>query len=172
MATLAAARAAKVSLGARLAGQSWLRGVGITQTKCMGPDPYELQVNVDSRASYDQLQSCSLVPKTWMGVPITFSIVGNIRAVGDTGITAQDYANVALGAITAVGTFMVGKIIVTSLIESRKERFDKKGQPPEAVKAKETTLDGIVKLAGAAFSIYQISQQLPEVMAEIKKHTP
>lgn len=92
------------------------------------------------------------------------------RTLGATGVTTQDYANVALGAITAIGTFMLGKIAVESIIESRRERFDKKGQPPAAVKAKESTLDGVVKLAATAFSIYQISQQLPEVLGEARKH--
>ncbi len=172
MATLAAARAAKVSLQQKLHGQPWFRGVGITQLKCMGPNPYELQVNVDTRASYDQLRSCSVVPKEWMGVPITFAIVGNIAALGATGVTTQDYANVALGAIIAASTFLVGKIVVENIVQSRREHFDKKGQPPAAVKARETTGDGIMKLVGVAFSLWQLSQELPEVVAEAKKYLP
>jgi hypothetical protein len=84
-------------------------------------------------------------------------------------LVAQDYANMALGALALVGTFMVGRIAVDSIIEARKEHFDRKGQPPAAVKAKETTMDGIVKMAATAFSMWQLQQQLPEVMKEAKK---
>ena len=169
MASLAAARAAKADLAQKLQGQPWFRGVGITQLKCMGPDPYELQINVDTRASYDQLTSCSIVPKNWMGVPITFSIVGDIVALEGVSLTSQDYANIALGAMTMTATFLVGKIIVNSIIESRKEHFDAKGQPPAAVKARETTLDGIVKVFGMGYSMYLLSQELPIVIAETRK---
>jgi len=84
----------------------------------------------------------------------------------------QDYANVAVGAIIAASTFLVGKIIIENILQSRREHFDRKGQPPAAVKAKETTGDGILKLAGTVFSIWQISQQLPELTAEAKKYLP
>jgi hypothetical protein len=173
MASIAAARAAQDSLRQKLQGQPWFRGIGITALKCMCSDPYELQVNVDTRASYDQLQSCAVVPKQWMGVPITFAIAGDAAALGAAQtLTTQDYANVALGAITAAGTFMLGKIAVGAILESRKEHFERKGQPVAAVKAKETTFDGVMKLAATAFSIWQISQQLPEIITEAKKYLP
>ncbi len=88
------------------------------------------------------------------------------------GIVAQDYANVAVGAIIAVSTFMMGKIVIENILQSRREHFDSKGQPPAAVKSKETTLDGVLKLAGMAFSIYQITTQFPEVVTEAKRYIP
>ncbi len=162
MATLAAAQAAKMGLRQRLQGQPWLRGIGITQLKCMGPDPYEIQVNIDTMAS------ASLVPRSWLGVPVSVSVIGNITALG-TEATTQDYANVALGFVAFLATFMVGKIAVNAIIESRKEHFEKKGQPPEAVKAKESTLDGIMKVAGTGYAIYSIMHDFPEVVTEAKK---
>ena len=87
-------------------------------------------------------------------------------------VAAQDYANVALGAMVAASTFIVGKIVVENILQSRREHFERKGQPAEAVKARETTLDGVMKLAGITFSLYQLSQQLPEVVAEAKKLLP
>lgn len=84
-------------------------------------------------------------------------------------LAAQDYANLFLGGLCLVGTFMVGRIAVDSVLEARKERFERKGQPPAAVKAKETTLDGIMKVAATAFSLYQLQQQLPVVISETKK---
>lgn len=88
-----------------------------------------------------------------------------------TDVNSQDLANVALGAMTMVATFLVGKIIVNSIIEGRKEHFDAKGQPPAAVKAKETTMDGIVKILGMGYSMYMLSQELPIVLAEAQKLT-
>jgi len=113
-----------------------------------------------------------MVPKEWMGVPITFAITGNASALGATGIASQDIANVALGAITLTATFLLGRIVVDSIIQTRKERFDAKGQPPAAVKSKETTFDGVLKLVGVAVTLYQITQQFPEVAAEAKKYLP
>jgi len=165
MASLVAARAAKASLRQRLAGQPWLRGIGIAQLKCLGPDPYELQVNLD------RIESQVHVPRSWMGVPVTISVVGDIIPLsGTTPLAAQDWANGTLGILCLVGTFMVGKIAVDNIIQSRKEHFDRKGQPPAAVKAKETTLDGMIKLAASAFSVYQITQQFPEVVKEARKY--
>lgn len=86
-----------------------------------------------------------------------------------TALGTQDLANVALGAITMTATFLVGKIVVENIIQSRKEHFDKKGQPPAAVKAKETTMDGIVKLLGMGLSLWQMQKQLPVVIAEAQK---
>jgi hypothetical protein len=94
------------------------------------------------------------------------------RTLGATGITTQDYSNVLMGALIAASTFMMGKIVVENIVRSRREHFDKKGQPPAAVKARETTGDGVMKLVGVAFSLWQLSQELPEVMAEAKKYFP
>lgn len=84
-------------------------------------------------------------------------------------LVAQDYANVALAGMALVATFMVGRIAVDSIIEHRRENFERKGQPKEAVKAKETTMDGIVKIAGSFYSIYVLQQQMPGLLAEAKK---
>jgi len=169
MASLAAARAAKDSLRQKLHGQPWFRGVGITQLKCMGPNPYELQVNLDSRATYDQLTACPSTPQAWQGVPLSFSIVGNIAALGAAGVTSQDYANVVLGFMCVTATFLVGKIAVESIIKSRREHFDPKGQPPEAIKAKESTMDGVIKLAVMGYSLYSLQTEVPELLAQIKE---
>lgn len=168
MASLAAAEAAKASLRQKLQGQPWLRGVGITQLKCMGPDPYELQVNVDSRETADALRSCPQTPRSWMGVPLSFAVVSKFGALEGFEPAAQDYANVALGAVCMVATFLVGKIVVESIIASRREHFDAAGQPPEAVKAKETTFDGVVKFAVMGYSLYSLQQELPELLGEVK----
>lgn len=170
MASLAAATAAKDDLRRKLQGQPWLRGIGIMQAKCMGSDPYEIQVNVDSARTVDALRSCPQTPRKWMGVPIQFVAVGNITAFGATDITTQDYANVALGAIIATATFLMGKIAIESAITARKEHFDAKGQPPAAVKAKETTFDGIMKVAVTCFSLWQIKEELPALLDEAKKY--
>lgn len=82
---------------------------------------------------------------------------------------AQDYANVALAGMSLVATFIVGRIAVDSIIEQRRENFERKGQPKEAVKAKETTMDGVVKLAGTIYSIYMLQQQVPGLLAEARK---
>ncbi len=84
--------------------------------------------------------------------------------------STQDYANVALGFVCFAATFLMGKIAVNAIIESRKEHFSRKGQPAPAVKAKETTFDGVMKLAFTGFSLYQMSQDLPEVLAEVNKY--
>ncbi len=84
-------------------------------------------------------------------------------------LSTQDYANVALGALCMVGTFMVGKIAVESITAARAERFERKGQPPAAVKSKESTMDGLVKFGGTIYSIYLINQQMPEVIKGVKE---
>lgn len=84
-------------------------------------------------------------------------------------LTTQDYANIAVGGMVLVGTFIVGKIAVESIIEARREHFDAKGQPPAAVQAKETTMDGIVKLLVTGYSIYTMSQQFPQLTGEVQK---
>ena len=174
MASLQAARAAKDDLRLKLTGQPWFRGVGLTQLKCMGPDPYELQVNVDTREHVAALLACEQTPRSWLGVPLSFTVVGDISAysvngLGSAAVSSQDLANVVLGAITMTATFLLGKIIVNSIIESRKEHFDAKGQPPAAVKAKETTMDGIVKVLSMGYSMYMLSQELPIVLKEAEK---
>lgn len=168
MASLAAAQAAKDSLRQKLWGQPWFRGVGLVQLKCMGPDPYELQVLVDSAETALALRSCPQTPKSWLGVPFSFTVVRDLAALGATP-AAQDYANLALGAMCLVGTFMVGRIAVDSIIAARKERFEAKGQSPAAVKAKETTMDGLFKALGMGLGLYQLSQDLPVVLSEAKK---
>jgi hypothetical protein len=165
MASLAAARAAKESLRQQLVGQPWFRGIGITQSKCMGPDPYELQVNVAARADL------SRVYRSWNGVPVSIAVVGNITPLGVT-VTAQDYSNVFIGFAVLFGTFMIGKIAVESIVAARREHFDSKGQPPEAVKAKETAVDGIVKLVAFALSANEIVTEFPSLMTEAKKYLP
>lgn len=84
-------------------------------------------------------------------------------------LSTQDYCNLALGGLALVGTFMVGKIAVDSIIEARKERFDPKGQPKAAVKARESTLDGVMKVLATGYSVYTINQQMPELLGEVKK---
>ncbi len=82
-------------------------------------------------------------------------------------LVAQDWANISLGLLCLVGTFAVGKIAVNSIIEARKEHFDRRGQPPVAIKARESTIDGLVKVAATGFSIYQIFEQLPKVLSDL-----
>src|SRR5882757_1902568 len=166
MASLAAARAAKDSLRQKLQGQPWFLGVGVTQRKC--PGPFYLQVNLDSRTTYDALMACPQTPKEWMGFPIIFSIVGDRAPLGATGVTSQDYANMVVGFMCVMATFLVGKIVVESIIKSRREHFDPKGQPPEAVKAKESTMDGIIKLAVMGYSIYSLQTEVPELLSSVK----
>jgi hypothetical protein len=84
-------------------------------------------------------------------------------------LTTQDYANIAVGGIIMIGTFIVGKIAVESAVESRREHFEAKGQPPAAVQAKETAMDGVMKLLAAGLSFYTLSQQLPELLKETQK---
>ena len=64
---------------------------------------------------------------------------------------------------------MVGKICVDSAIASRKEHFERKGQPPAAVKAKESTMDGVFKCIGMALGMYQLYKQAPIVFKEAQK---
>jgi len=170
MASLAAAQAAKASLRQKLQEQPWFRGVEIIQTKCMDPDPYELSVSIAGpRENALAFIGCPTVPKRWMGVPISFASVGG--SLGMT-VTAQDYSNVFIGFAVLFGTFMVGKIAVESIVAARREHFDSKGQPPEAVKAKETTADGIVKLVAFALSAHEIVTEFPSLMTEAKKYLP
>lgn len=91
-----------------------------------------------------------------------------MATAAQTGITAQDYANVAVGFMCVAATFLVGKIAVESIIKSRREHFDPKGQPPEAVKAKESTMDGIIKLAVMGYSIYSLQTEVPELLGSVK----
>lgn len=171
MASLAAAQAAKASLQQKLQGQPWFRGVDFVQLKCICPDPYELQVVVSTKAALDELLSCPWTPRVWMGVPFSFAL--DVTAgFGDVTVTGQDYANVFIGFAVLFGTFMVGKIAVESIIESRREHFDAKGQPPEAVKAKETTMDGLVKFGALALSLFELSQEFPGLVTEAKRYLP
>jgi len=94
------------------------------------------------------------------------------KPLGDAGLTSQDYGNIAGGFIVFLSTFLVGRIVVNSIIEARKEHFDPKGQPPAAVKSKETTGDGLIKLIGVGLTIYQITNGAPEIVAAAKKYFP
>lgn len=112
--------------------------------------------------------ACPSTLTQWQGVPLSFSVVGNIAALGTAGVTSQDYANVVVGFMCVTATFLVGKIVVESIIKSRREHFDPKGQPPEAVKAKESTMDGIIKLAVMGYSIYSLQTEVPELLSSVK----
>ena len=167
MVTLAAARAAKDSLRQHLQGQLWLNGIGITR---LVSGSYAVRVNIKGpRANAQAFVDCPVVPRVWHGVPLEFVATGDTVAFGSAPLTTQDYGNIAFGAAALYGTFMVGKIAVDSIIEYRKERFDRKGQPPAAVQAKESTMDGIVKVLGMGYGFYLMSQQLPEVLREAQK---
>lgn len=87
-------------------------------------------------------------------------------------VSSQDLGNVVAGALIAATTFFIGKIAVENIVQSRKEHFARRGQPKEAVKAKETTLDGVVKLAGMGFGLYRMTVDLPALYDEIKKLNP
>lgn len=91
-----------------------------------------------------------------------------MAAANQSAVTAQDLSNVFIGFAVLFGTFMVGKIAVESIIESRREHFDAKGQPPEAVKSKETTMDGLIKFAVMGYSIYSLQDELPALLTEVK----
>lgn len=86
-------------------------------------------------------------------------------------INSSDVGNVAAGFMIALSTFFVGKIAVESIIAHRKENFSRKGQSKAAVKAKETTLDGVFKLVGMGLGGYQLIKGVPELLDEVKKLT-
>ena len=164
MANREAAEAAKVDLAAHLRGQPWFRGAGITQAKCLGPNPWEVAARISSRRHLQQ------VPRVWMGVPVSVAVVGDIVALGDAAsVSSKDFGNVLAGAMIAASTFFVGKIAVESIVAHRKETFARKGQPKEAVKAKETTLDGIVKIAACGFGLWRMVNDLPELVKQVEE---
>ena len=68
------ARLAQESLGTKLRGMPWLRGIGIVS----GDDGYALKVNVQSDAAR------ALVPKEVMGVMVFTDVVGDIRPLSST----------------------------------------------------------------------------------------
>ncbi len=82
------------------------------------------------------------------------------------------FGDVLAGALVGASAFLVGKIAVDQVLMARRERFDRKGQPKAAVKSRETTLDGIMKVFGIGFSAYRMTVDLPELYGEIKKLTP
>jgi hypothetical protein len=169
MATRAQAEAAAVSLRAHLATQPWFAGADIAQLKC-GGDSAEVMAYVrGSWSDVRALVSCPKTPRTWQGVPLQFVRAAEWGSLSGAPLTTQDYANVALGVMVLYGTFMVGKIAVDSIVAARQEHFERKGQPPAAVVAKESTLDGIVKVLGMGYSFYVLSQQLPVVLTEAQK---
>ena len=85
---------------------------------------------------------------------------------GALSLTGRDCVNVAVGFMVFYGAFTVAKIGIDSAMQAQRERFDSKGQPPAATRAKESTLDGIVKILGVGLGIWQMSQQLPVVIEE------
>ena len=74
------ARLAQESLGTKLRGMPWLRGIGIVS----GDDGYALKVNVQSDAAR------ALVPKEVMGVMVFTDVVGDIRALSSAGYMQAD----------------------------------------------------------------------------------
>lgn len=155
---------------AHLAQAPWFGGTELAILKC-GGDSAEIMVSVHGTA--EQVRAfvgCPYTPKQWQGVPLQY-VVARPHGAGLSGaqLTTQDYANIAVGGMVLVGTFIVGKIVVESILQSRKEHFEAKGQPPAAVQAKETTMDGIVKLLVMGYSLYTMSQQLPELTGEVQK---
>lgn len=92
--------------------------------------------------------------------------------LGATTAGSAGFGDVLAGVLVGASAFLVGKIAVDQILIARKERFERKGQPKEAVRAKETTLDGIVKLFGIGFSVYRMTVDLPALYDEIKKLNP
>lgn len=90
---------------------------------------------------------------------------------GELQVNSQDFGNVLAGAMIAASTFFVGKIAVESIVAHRKETFARKGQPKPAVKAKETTLDGLFKVFGIGFGLYRMTVDLPELVKQIEEMT-
>lgn len=155
------ARIAHGNLQKRLGRLSWYKGSAVISD---GAGGYAIEVRVSDWGA------AAAVPRIWLGVPVVVKLgARSARALSGAPLTTQDYANVALGGIVMVGTFIVGRIAVDSVFEARREHFDAKGQPPAAVQAKETTLDGILKMAVMAFSMYQLQKQLPELAKEAQK---
>lgn len=169
MATRAQAEAAEVSLRTHLAQAPWFGGTDLALLKCGGDSA---EIMVFARGTAEQVRAfvdCPYTPKQWQGVPLQYVARPNGDGLSGASLSTQDYANLAVGGMVLAGTFIVGKIAVNSIIEHRREHFERKGQPPEAVKAKETTMDGIVKLGAMALSMYMMNQQLPELLGEVKK---
>ncbi len=167
MATRAQAEAAEVSLRAHLAEQPWFAGTDLALSKCGGDSAHLMVLAHGSPEQVRAFADCPAVPRQWQGVPLQF--VANDVALGEAPLTTQDYANVAVGVMVLVGTFMVGKIGVDSALAARKEHFDRKGQPPAAVAAKESTMDGVMKVFGVGYGLVLMSQQLPVLYEEAKK---
>lgn len=84
-------------------------------------------------------------------------------------VSSKDLGNVIAGFLVMTSAFLVGKIAVDSVVAHRKESFNRKGQPKAAVKAKETTLDGIVKVAGVGFGLYRMAHDLPEFVKQVQE---
>lgn len=80
--TMSQALLAQESLGAKLQGMPWLRGIGITSAggpgSTLGDDGYALKVNVQSDAAR------ALVPMEVMGVMVFTDVVGDIRPLSST----------------------------------------------------------------------------------------
>lgn len=170
MATRAQAEAAEGSLRSYLAAWPPFAGTNIATLKC-GGDSARLMVMV--RGTPEQVRAfvdCPATPRSWHGVPLEFVAAAGASGLGAAPLVYQDYVNVAVGFAVLLSTFIVGKIAVQSIIESRQEHFERKGQPPAAVESKETTMDGVVKFLGTGYGLYMMSRQLPEVWKEAEKY--
>ena len=168
MATRAQAEAAAVSLRAHLAQAPWFAGATVAAMKC-GGDSAHIMVSV--HATPEEVLAfvdCPYTPKQWEGVRLQYIV--HLDGLSGAPLSTQDYANIGLGVMVLVATFMVGKISVESAIASRREHFERKGQPPAAVQSKETTMDGLVKMGAMALSFYTMSKQFPEVLTEAQKY--
>jgi len=86
-------------------------------------------------------------------------------------VSSNDFGNVIAGFLVMASAFAVGKIAVDNIAAHRRENFQRKGQPKEAVKAKESTLDGIVKVAGIGFGLYRMVHDLPELVKQVESFT-
>ena len=67
---------AQDSLGRHLNRAPWLRGIGITQNRCIGcAQPFKLAVRVARQ------EHVALVPAEWDGFPVETIAVGDIKAL-------------------------------------------------------------------------------------------
>ena len=76
MANRAAARQAKTQLSARLAGRSWLRGIGLEGSG----DAYRVRVNVEQLTP----EITNQIPSQVEGVDVAVKAVGQIRSLPAT----------------------------------------------------------------------------------------
>lgn len=76
---------------------------------------------------------------------------------------------VVAGALVFVGAVAIGKIAIDNILRERAERFKPKGQPAAARAARESTMDGVVKFAGTIYSMYLLSEEMPQLLKEAQK---